>query len=232
MFRLNRWTVWIGLAVGTAASGSAERRYVDASAQGTPPDGESWEFAYRTVQAALADAEATEIWVANGTYKPTDGTSRSATFLIPSNRRVYGGFRGIDGSFPGETSLSERDEASNETILDGDINTSASTDNCYHVVTITDSSYLSTKLSGFTIRNGYADGSGDDSRGAGILIIGDADDYTLDRLKIKNNYASGGGGGVCVQGTFQLYMANCRFESNSAAGGTGAGCCLSLILDS
>ena len=68
--------------------------YVDASATGVG-NGTSWADAYRQVFQALAAAVAgDEIWVAEGVYKPTTGTSREATLQLLSGVALYGGFAG------------------------------------------------------------------------------------------------------------------------------------------
>ncbi len=95
-------------------------RFVDANAT-APADGSSWFTAYRNLRDALAEAavnpDVVEIWVANGTYKPTnkscvvdsecpggtcDGQTltctwaqpREQTFQLINGVAIYGGFRG------------------------------------------------------------------------------------------------------------------------------------------
>src|SRR5262249_14970416 len=103
--------------------------YVKASATGAN-DGSNWTNAYTSLQSALSVASnGAEIWVATGTYLPTSGTDRSASFTLKSGVAVYGGFAGT------ETLLSQRNWATNVAILSGDIaTTGTSSDNSYHVV--------------------------------------------------------------------------------------------------
>src|SRR5262249_15352531 len=109
--------------------------YVDASASGTG-DGSSWADAYPSLADALAGAASgTEIWVAKGTYKPTSGTDRNATFQLKNGVAVYGGFAG------GETQRDGRDWQTNVATLSGDLNGDDGAnfvnngENSYHVVT-------------------------------------------------------------------------------------------------
>lgn len=118
-------------------------------------DGSSWPSAMRTLQAALFaissyGSPADEIWVAAGTYAPTDGTDRTATFQLQSGVAIYGGFAGS------ETSRDARNWEANVTTLSGDIGVIGdNSDNSYHVVTAnaTDSTAI---LDGFTIADGNA----------------------------------------------------------------------------
>lgn len=61
-------------------------------------DGNSWATAYKDLQQAINRAlgEGKEIWLAEGTYKPTQRTQstdpRSATFMIYSGIEINGGF--------------------------------------------------------------------------------------------------------------------------------------------
>ncbi|HWB21031.1 MAG TPA: hypothetical protein VG711_12070 [Phycisphaerales bacterium] len=89
------------------------------------------------------------------------------------NIAIYGGFSGT------ETDLSERDVVNNVTTLSGNINLSnTNADNSYHVVTCKKTGSLnagnyidhSARLDGFTIQKGNADGSDDDTFGAGLMI--------------------------------------------------------------
>jgi hypothetical protein len=73
--------------------------HVDADATGGD-DGLSWADAFVDLQDALAIAiPGDEIWVAEGTYKPTTGTDLLATFQLSSGVALYGGFAGT-GSCP------------------------------------------------------------------------------------------------------------------------------------
>src|SRR5262245_58689239 len=90
--------------------------YVDIAQEG-PADGSSWATAFPDLQDALAIAPpGCEIWVAGGEYHPDKGTGKkSLSFDLPDGVAVYGGFSGT------ESSLEQRDRASNATILSGDL---------------------------------------------------------------------------------------------------------------
>lgn len=207
--------------------------FVKPTAQGLG-NGSSWANAC-TLQYALDNADAGhDIWVAQGTYYPSviypSGTdNRRKTFHISTGIMVYGGFAGT------ETELPQRNPEANETILDGDINADDDPDkDCYHVVYFDLGRYETTKLSGFTIRNGRADSTTDaiDRVGAGILLTTyDEAGYgpSLNRLVVRDNYATGGGAGACMDGDFETYLTNCRFESNNAPTGNGGAVLLQTI---
>ena len=141
-----------------------------------------------TLQTALSGADSgQEIWVATGTYKPTDVTDRNATFQLKDGVAVYGGFPNT-----GTPTLDDRNPATNLTILSGDISTvGTATDNSYHVVT----GASNATLDGFTITGGYANGSATNSYGGGIYN-NSISNATFSNLEISGNYASGTGGGV------------------------------------
>lgn len=120
-----------------------------AATSNTPNLGISWATAYPDLQMAIAAAKAgNEIWVAAGTYKPTAGTDRSISFVMSEDVVIYGGFRGT------ETSIKDRKFQYNATILSGEIGTTSTSDNSYHV--IVGGNYGS--LDGFTITGGKAYG--------------------------------------------------------------------------
>ena len=98
-------------------------------------DGLSWSTAKRTVQTGLnAAASGDQVWVAAGTYVQC--------VTLKAGVALYGGFAG------GETSLSQRNWTTHVTILDG--NQAGS------VVTSPAGAMASTRIDGFTIRNGQA----------------------------------------------------------------------------
>jgi len=157
--------------------------YVNAHAA-SGGDGSSWAHAYNNLQSALTKAASTtaaeQIWIAQGTYTPTQIYSPNgvlggasglndphlATFNLPNNVSLYGGFAG------NETSLSQRNPTIHPTILSGDILgndaspgsanfASSKADNVWHVVTagndIADTGVKAT-LDGLSIVGGYAAG--------------------------------------------------------------------------
>ncbi len=103
--------------------------YVNHAASGSD-DGSSWENAYNDLQAALTEAGiGDEIWVAQGTYYPTDGADRTISFSLKDGVAIYGGFNAT------ETERSQRDWENNSTVLSGDIGVKEDTsDNSYHVI--------------------------------------------------------------------------------------------------
>lgn len=193
------------------------RIYVNDNASGINAGG-SWTDAYTDLQmalktVALAGGGNTEIWAAQGFYEP--GASRSSTFVIPSNTVMYGGFAGT------ETSLSQRTSpAFFITAMSGAIGTGADTDNCYNVVTMDDSSSGTNIIDGFTISSGYANGTGTQSRGGGVLITGDVA-ARFRNCKFLSNEAQNDGGAVYVDGVSDPHFTNCLFFNNDCNNATG-----------
>ena len=90
-------------------------RYVKWDAKGAN-NGTSWLDAYTELQAALTAASSgDQIWVAAGTYKPTAGTDRTASFQLKNGVAIYGGFAGT------ETSRAFLNFETNITVLSGDM---------------------------------------------------------------------------------------------------------------
>ncbi len=117
------------LIAGTAPAAFGQQViYVDDSASGAN-DGSSWANAYTGLQEAIDNATGNDqIWIAEGTYKPTfkrPGTVqfsylayRNRSFVIPDSKdglKLYGGFNGT------ETALDQRDPGAHEVILSGDL---------------------------------------------------------------------------------------------------------------
>jgi autotransporter-associated beta strand protein/predicted outer membrane repeat protein len=137
--------------------------YVDESATGSD-NGSSWSNAYTSLQFALSAAASTEssfpgtpisIFVAQGTYYPTSGTSRTATFQLINDVAIIGGFAGDSTSDPGA-----RNVTLYPTILSGDIGTLGFTgDNSYNVVTGSGTNSTAA-LDGVTIADGNAGSDG------------------------------------------------------------------------
>jgi len=124
--------------------------YVDENAP-DPCDGSSWDKAFDKLQDALAVAlPCDEIWVADGTYKPTQGSDPNFTFELVNGVGVYGGFEGT------EEHRYERDwgDPCKTAVLSGDI---AGDEDSYYVVT-SDADVEVACLDGFTIKRGSVAG--------------------------------------------------------------------------
>ncbi len=222
---------FVALIPGTALAGSV--LYVNASVSGGAADGSSWTDAYADLQSALSTAASgDEVWVAAGTYTPTAGTDRSATFALKSGVALYGGFAGT------ETLRSQRDWVANHTILSGDIGSpNNSGDNSYHVVTA-DGVTLAV-LDGFTVTLGNAgDGNGGGMHTAtgsvtvanvvfssnaaahGGGMYNDSGSPTLTNVAFNSNYAMNFGGGMCSM-LGSAVLTNVSFDWNDAGSGGG-----------
>ena len=223
------------LIVPQSASAAVTTIYVDINVSGGLDNGSSWSNAFNTLQDGVNNATSgDEIWVAQGTYKPSawPNTSnytapREMHFSMKNGVGIYGGFDGT------ETQRDERDWENNTTTLSGDIGTVGDTsDNCYHVFYHPNSTNLDSSaiLDGFTITAGNADGVSISFRnGAGMYMY----NYPLSPPTINNCSFSGnsanltGGGIYCRYST--LTLTNCSFSGNSANSGVGIYCPYSTL---
>lgn len=191
--------------------------YVNLDADGAN-DGSSWNDAYNSLQDALSNAEkGDEIWIAEGTYKPTESRNRNAAFRLKESVNIYGGFAG------NENSLDERNILANETILSGNINDEDETDdNSYSVVEANDLDE-ETRLDGLTIQEGFGvnvddvDGDTLSNSGVGAGIMVDNSQLILSNLTVTDNQAQYGGG-IAVSGEdSEVSLINNRIVNNSAS---------------
>ncbi|MHC4574768.1 MAG: right-handed parallel beta-helix repeat-containing protein, partial [Planctomycetota bacterium] len=204
------------------ASGLAKaaRIYVDASASGNG-SGTSWADAFNYLQDALAAASSgDEVWVAEGIYRPDQGTtvlpgSREATFQLINGVALYGGFPAGGGPWQ------DRDPTAHETILSGDIGTpngGNAGDNSYHVVTGSGTDATAV-LDGFVITAGYADGIARDSYGGGMY--NDEGSPTIANCTFRENSAARRGGAIYNKRNNPA-LSNCILTGNTAGNYGGA----------
>jgi len=161
--------------------------YVNELATGNN-DGSSWDNAFSDLNDALNIAKyGDEIWVAKGTYYPTDTLDRTISFEIPSGVKIFGGFNGT------EKTLNERNYKNNKSVLSGNIDHSTSgsnTNNSYHILTLNNVTNI--EINGFEI----CDANNEDTEidyGAGILC-NNTGDIVIKNIIIKNcvsNYTAG-----------------------------------------
>lgn len=196
------------LLAGNALAAATYR--VTTTATGTG-DGLSWGSAMTLQQALTAAVSGDEIWVAEGTYRPTTTTDRTISFVLRAGVAVYGGFT------TAATARSDRDWIAHVTTLSGDIGTAGTTsDNSYHVVNVPAGS--GTILDGFTIQDGNANGTSPNNSGAGIYNLGSS---TLRNLVITTNAATSSGGGLFNSGTITVTLSFVTFQSNTASTAAG-----------
>jgi hypothetical protein len=207
------------------------RLYVNATAIGANT-GLTWTDAFTDLQSALnytCSGNLTEIWVAAGTYYPTNNPSdRNAFFAMKAGVKMYGGFPNT-----GTPTLNDRNWTTNPTILSGDIdkndgpNFANNSGNSYNVVR---SSGLNSTaiLDGFVITGGNANATplfteqyyNQGAIGGGVLNIRSSP--TLRNCSFLQNTASMGGAmfnyGI-YRSTSSPVLINCVFQQNTAGYG-------------
>jgi len=217
------------LLLASLSAFSQTRLYVNASASGAN-NGLSWANAFTDLKSALSLSQAGDtIWVAQGIYKPVQGTGRDSVFQLKSNVLLYGGFAGT------ETSLSQRDWAAHPTVLSGDIGAEGdSTDNSYTILYM-ESPDSGTVLDGLIFRHGMAlpptlSGSlFSPKQCGGAIYIMAFDEFAypvIRNCRFEHNHAAVHGGAVCINGggdgSAAPQFLDCVFERNSAGVNGGA----------
>jgi hypothetical protein len=203
-----------------AACADAARLYVAKTATGLNT-GCNWIDAMPELQTALTAISegqflnAKEIWVAKGTYKPTTGTDRQATFGLMNNSAIYGGFAGH------ETELEQRNSSENQTQLSGDLGIPGeASDNSFHVVTST-GNQATALLNGIVITAGNANGEGQGHDACGGGILNEASSPTLDYVLIRGNQALNGGGICNLNGSQPVLKRSVISENTVPQNGGG-----------
>lgn len=194
------------------------RLYVNADAP-AGGDGLSWATAYNRLSDALSAPrllcdDATEVWVALGTYSPTGPRgNRTDQFFVSPRMSLLGGFAGH------ESSTDQRDPAANPTVLSGDRAGNDApgfanrADNSYVVVR---SLGAGSRVDGFTIRGGHGNLARADGRPIayyGAAMNGSWTGGTIANCIVTDNYNSAG----TVFFSGRSMIANCLIAGNRAA---------------
>lgn len=204
-------------STGTPVPPLPSNYFVDADAP-SGGDGLSWATAFDNLQDALSAAcgcGTVDIWVADGTYYPDEGTGQlddnsNSTFTLCNNVGIYGGFSGWSGGTSGgsdETLLSQRDFLNNVAILNGDLMQNdvaniqvdqlgveaSRSDNAFHVVTASNTDNTAI-LDGVTITNGNASGGSFVLGTGGGIFMENATPQINNNILIHNSatFAAGG----------------------------------------
>jgi Secretion system C-terminal sorting domain len=214
--------------------------FVKANAAGLN-NGTSWANAYTDLQSALYNTSLDSVFVAAGTYKPTNyptscsscTSTREYAFIPHTNSKIFGGFAGT------EKWLSQRPAIGIQpSILSGDIGiVGTNTDNTYHVVLVMQTQNV--LIDGFTIEKGYTNActnmnvaNGEtinNSVGAGLLAT-NADGLTIQKCTIQNNiinttcngigtsngYYLRSGAGIYLKNLGNTTINDCNILNNTA----------------
>ncbi|NIO28033.1 MAG: choice-of-anchor D domain-containing protein [Candidatus Latescibacteria bacterium] len=182
------------------------RLYVDEDAIGSG-DGTSWANAYTELREALAAVDLcpgiTEIWVAEGTYTPTELPDTLARFELKNNLSIYGGFNGT------ESTLGERDVSAHPTILSGEVGAPGQIDNCHNVVYAFNVDATAV-LDGFTVTGAY----NPNGNGGGMVVEGGTP--TISNVTFEANEAQYGGG-MYLEVANAILLQRLTFDSNVAS---------------
>ncbi|RFS15423.1 3-coathanger stack domain-containing protein [Emticicia sp. C21] len=205
--------------------------YVNKNANGKN-DGSSWTDAFTDLfyLQETGCIYSKTIWIASGTYRPSQTNDRTVSFELKDQLKVYGGFAG------NESTLESRNWATNPTIITGNIgNQNTSEDNTYHIFTIKGNKAL---IDGLIIQDGNTKGIVSDINyeapsGGGILVAGgqDTTELIVRNCIIRNNeswYAGGGIAHITVRSApSRLRVYGTLFVDNKSAQGGAVSHCSS-----
>lgn len=210
--RIENVTVDMG-AIEGATTVVSRTLYVDAHATGAG-NGSSWVNAFRNLQDSIMNAvDGDSIKVADGTYYPTATTDRNLSIVLRRNVSLYGGYAGAGAADP-----NSRDFSAYPTILSGDIKSANSrSDNSRHVLSVANVSGTIV-IEGFTVTQGYADGSANNQNNGGAILALSAGTLSIRSCVFMGNYASNFGGAVYAKST-NLQLYSCSIIGNSASTG-------------
>jgi len=185
--------------------------YVKSNATGAN-NGTSWADAFTDLQSAINVADCqSQIWVAKGTYKPTNTLNKNISFNVKNYVDWYGGFNGS------ESALNERNWLVNQSIITGDllgddnvVSFGNYNENAYSAILV--SSLVDTSiLDGF-----YIQGSVQGGGGKAMMVYPKNGNPTA--LQMKNiNFRYNQGSGLSIYSDYSkvfIDMDSCVFEKS------------------
>ncbi len=200
------------LALGLNSTANATVYFVRLSGSDLNP-GFSWALSFKTLTRALAIAGPGDVInVAQGTYLPTSTLDVSASFTIPSQVIVYGGYAPA-----GNPLFADRDFKKYPTILSGDLNGDGLKPGNSNSVVQFNNVAPGTILDGVIIEQGNATVDG---YGGGIT--NHADDFNTSSPVVRNctfryhlSYGNINGSTVTNVGSVSTTYSYCHFHNNS-----------------
>ena len=222
--RIGGWDGGTGagnLTIDPPSGGSNGTWYVNHN--NVPPGGGGdWASAFLDLQDALDVAiSGDQIWVAQGTYTPTDldglTDPREASYRLLAGVNIYGGFEGT------EVDVDSRRPQKFRVLLTGDINDDDenggdNSENSYHVVTADNLVGNAPILDGVYITAGNADGSGNNKFGGGLIVVNFASSSSaypdIRQTRFVYNDAIHGGGVAIVDSLCAAKLTRCVLANN------------------
>lgn len=211
--------------------------YVNVQQSDNTGNGLSWATAFKDLQHAIHQAAAgDEVWVAKGTYLPTEylpgatgSNPRDKSFFLNKNIKIYGGFNG------NEAAISERNIDQYPSILSADFSQDDNlhgeldslvfdgyAENAYHVM-VTSKLPVTAQINGFTIMHGNATGdtkilNGTDTYYRGIAggLLNYESKPLIRNVTFIENRAVEDAGAVYNKSCSGIVFDSCHFEYNLA----------------
>ncbi|MDB4241375.1 T9SS type A sorting domain-containing protein [Polaribacter sp.] len=228
-------TLFLSIFMGCSVLNTQAQIYVDASATNGANNGTTWNDAYTDLQPALnADPAGTEIRVASRTYKPTEkpdnsDQERRIAFHFDKNLLLKGSYNPAkDAQDFAKPSILSGDFNGNDVITGSgsSLSITGNSENALHVL-ITADLTAATRIEGFLITGGNANGSGNltysgkaiyANHGGGMYNIRSSP--SIVNTVFSGNSAIGNGGGM-FNGTASPSIVNTVFSGNKADVGAG-----------
>ena len=240
------WTISGDVAGATSCEMTPDANnilYINTNVTGGDGSGSSWANAIKELADGLkwarhqnnfTTANPLKIYVAKGTYKPmynaadgqfTNNGGRDNAFVMVNNVNLYGGF---DPANNINTLNDNRIFGAAGSILSGDLGSAGlATDNVYHV--ILSSGTVGVLLDGFTVKDGYANGSSNftigtntyyQQEGGGLYLRSST--IQLKNSTLVNNYSSTLGGAIINANGGNIDLINVLIVRNTATGNGSA----------
>jgi hypothetical protein len=191
------------------------RIYVDKDASGLN-NGASWEDAFVDLKAAcetaalFPDDVPREIWIAEGTYRPSETGAQSAYFPLTPNTSYIGGFAG------GEAAKTQRTPAAHPVIISGDLGGAVRSRHLFYRTSSLPTGDLAFEDLAFTAAKILTGGAGQEYSGAAVSVsVSGGNSGGTVRIKgctFTDLEASCYGGAVCIYG-MGLDLSESRFVS-------------------
>ena len=193
---------------------------------GATGKGTSWEDATDLGEALKACATADKLYLAAGTYTPTQyaggSSDENKTFLLTQNVRIYGGYP--ENPKAGDVA----DPAVNKTILSGN---ESSTRHVFVIAAPKDDDY-SIQINGITVRGGCNTSTSAGTNklngeyfytgyGAGVYVLGSKVKFT--NCFIKDNKSAKFACGMFSTNNSYVEMEHCEITDNMVESGNAAG---------